>query len=142
MRLGYYVYRCESPVAPFDLVAYKGGQCIRVEVKTVTPHPTAPDFSRPKNDQWDLLAVVADATVFFFEPTTPVLDMRNAFRDYYGLPPSELVELQPCPSAAAYHRHKRRSEACEPCEGFMRQHNHERYKLRKTRAAQSPEGRQ
>jgi hypothetical protein len=63
MRQGYDVYRCESPHAPFDLVAHQNGIMQRVEVKTLnyshTLRPTyAPSFSWPVNDEWDVLIVV------------------------------------------------------------------------------------
>lgn len=55
MSQGFHVYRCESPHAPFDLVAYRDGSLTRVEVKSAN----GPSFSWPTNDEWDLLVVVA-----------------------------------------------------------------------------------
>jgi hypothetical protein len=66
LRQGYYVYRSESPHAPFDLMIYKDGVSQRVEVKSV-PVRLSPDgkdrwvtVSYPRNDEWDLLAFVVD----------------------------------------------------------------------------------
>lgn len=93
MRAGYYVYRCESPNAPFDVVAYRDGQCHRVEVKSVTFTEVshwriAPSFSRPKNDEWDLLVVVGnDAEVFIFAAGTAYEAAKEIIREHYGFAP-------------------------------------------------------
>jgi len=123
MRLGYFVYRCESPSAPFDLVAYRDGRCLRVEVKTISMTKYAPSYTHPVNDEWDLLAVVGQgADVFLFEAGTPGLEIRNALRLHFGYPAlPETKALQPCGTPAAYHRHRARRQApCDPCREAMR----------------------
>lgn len=63
MGLDYKVFRAMSPSSPFDLVAYKDGQCLRVEVKTAKinrPLGVRPAWSIPVHDEWDLLAIVFD----------------------------------------------------------------------------------
>jgi hypothetical protein len=90
MADGYYVFRCESPSAPFDLVAYRDGICHRVEVKSITVKagPCAPTFSWPSNDEWDLLVVVDHVRDRFFRFTRDVAkdDARVAVREAYGFP--------------------------------------------------------
>jgi len=84
---GYYVYRCESPSAPFDLVAYRHGACLRVEVKTLSMkdhQDHAPSFGWPRNDEWDLLIIVGRADVFQFTPDTPKWQARDAIRVHLG----------------------------------------------------------
>lgn len=128
MRLGYHVYRCESPNAPFDLVAYKDGVCKRVEVKTITePKGTlAPGCSFPTNDQWDLFVAVAEDRMFMFEPGITAEEARDHVRRAYGYPPSPRNQqhLAPCGTFAAYTRHMRRKEpACDPCREVSRERN-------------------
>jgi hypothetical protein len=126
MRLGYCVYRCESPHAPFDLVAYRDGRCLRVEVKTLAVSEYAPSFTAPTNSEWDLLALVSRAgEVFLFEPSLNVGEIRAAIRTHFGLPaPAEPRKAeQPCGTVAAYARHIRKQEApCAPCAGARRQY--------------------
>lgn len=124
IRRGYYVYRCESPSAPFDLVAYRDAQCLRVEVKTITFHETktyAPNFATPANDEWDLLVVVGKAAdVFIFEGGTDVRDARNAIRTHFGY--RTIGEPVPCGTYLAYRRHVRLDEEpCLPCREANRQ---------------------
>lgn len=128
MQLGYHVYRSESPAAPFDLVAYRDGVCHRVEVKCVTSTRNSPQFSYPKNDQWDMLAVVIteDSHVFLFEPTMSRLEMRNAVRVHLGFPPAVEPVLQPCGTLAAFERHRRRRQRCEPCRDAMIEYHRQR----------------
>lgn len=127
MRLGYFVYRCESPSAPFDLVAYRDGRCFRVEVKTITISPLdkfAPTFTSPVNDEWDLLAIVGqEADVFLFAAGTPRLEMRNTIRAHFGYPAMpEVRPLRPHGTTAAYSRHFSLKEApCGPCTEAMRE---------------------
>ena len=94
MEAGYYVYRCESPNAPFDLVAYKDGACCRVEVKTITHQQNAgrvPTFKWPTNDEWDLLVVV-DGDVFFLFASGVTPDaVRDHLRRHYGLMAASLA---------------------------------------------------
>lgn len=70
---GYYVFRSQSQHSPFDLVIYRDGQCQRVEVKyaTVLVSHTGRkylSYSKPRNREWDLLAVVLNQQVHTFEP--------------------------------------------------------------------------
>jgi hypothetical protein len=124
MRLGFHVYRCESPTAPFDLVAYRDGRCLRVEVKSVTLKNQHPQFSWPKNAEWDLLVVVGDqADVFLFEPSMARLDIVNAVRVHYGSPTIEDPVRPACGTNAGYARHRRLKEApCHPCAEAMRKY--------------------
>lgn len=98
MRRGFHVFRCESPNAPFDLVAYRDGQCQRVEVKTITftersDWRIAPSFVWPRNDEWDLLLVVgADADVFVFASGTPQEACAGTIRAHYGFAPRLMSE--------------------------------------------------
>lgn len=130
MQLGYHVYRCESPNAPFDLAAYKDGKCVRVEVKTMTePAGTyAPSFSYPKNDEWDLLMVVAHKRIFIFEAGTTAKQARDQIRAAYGFVSTrEPVDLRPCGTPAAYHRHRLRKEPiCDSCRTAMADYGRKR----------------
>lgn len=126
MRLGFSVFRCESPTAPFDLVAYADGQCLRVEVKTLSFQASyAPIVSVPVNDEWDLVAYVGRGSdVFLFEPQPSNEDLRRvvheAVRSHYGYA-ARSATLRPCGTVAAYSRHIRADEApCEPCRAAMR----------------------
>lgn len=121
MRLGYHVFRCESPTAPFDLVAYRDGQCLRVEVKSLSfQQNSAPVVSVPTNDEWDLVAYVGrDADVFVFQPQPSADALRRLVHDrvraHYGFAPRN-YELQPCGTPAAYLRHRKAEEQpCDPC---------------------------
>lgn len=87
LRLGYHVYRCESPHAPFDLVAYRDGQCWRVEVKSISESP-APAFPWPKNDEWDLLLVVGRLGVLMYESSMASGEVIDSVRAAYGFGPS------------------------------------------------------
>lgn len=63
MELGYHVFRSLSASCPCDLIAYKGGELLRVEVKSASimaGKTYNPSFPRPSNDEWDLLVVVSD----------------------------------------------------------------------------------
>lgn len=129
MRLGFYVYRCESPHAPFDLVAYRNGQCLRVEVKTITfPEREAPNFKPPVNDEWDLLVVVGrKSDVFIFESGTSATDARDAIRGHYGFPRLSPPKQISCGTESGYYAHHRRKEpVCSPCMGAARAKNRER----------------
>jgi hypothetical protein len=76
MRQGYYVYRAESPHGPFDLVAYRDGVTLRVEVKSMNWSLTnrergyGPSVTWPTNDEWDLLVVVDHESQVCHEITT------------------------------------------------------------------------
>lgn len=63
MRQGWHVYRCASPHAPFDLIAWSAGTFVRVEVKTSgkPDGATREHFGWPTNDEWDLLIVVTSS---------------------------------------------------------------------------------
>lgn len=101
MAADYYVFRCESPHAPFDLVAYKDGVCHRVEVKSISrvseltpaarqnPDRCAPSFSWPVNDDWDLLIVVdhRQDRILRFTSDMSRDAIRNSVREAYGFPP-------------------------------------------------------
>jgi hypothetical protein len=124
MRLGFHVYRCESPAAPFDLVAYRDGRCLRVEVKTVSykvgpdGKPLfAPTVCMPKNDEWDLLAVVGlDADVFLFEQGATAQEVRNAVRIHFGYDPMGEEFRPPCGTPAGYRWHRSHHvPLCDPC---------------------------
>ena len=135
MTLGYYVYRCESPAAPFDLVAYRDGVCLRVEVKSLSKSKDhlAPGFCAPRNLEWDLLLVVGPDKVFTFERSTSIEEARRQVRVHYGFPPSARTEIQPCGTPAAYSRHRdREEEPCEPCRLAMKA-----YDLARRRAVKS-----
>jgi hypothetical protein len=84
MKAGYYVYRCESPTAPFDLVAYRDGRCLRVEVKSATitneSRQRAPVFGWPRNDEWDLVIIVGSDRMFCFDSDTAWTDARDIMR--------------------------------------------------------------
>jgi hypothetical protein len=126
MRLGYHVYRCESPAAPFDLVVYRAGRCIRVEVKSVTFKGQHPQFSWPKNE-WDLLVVVgAQADVFLFDAATLRPDATNIVRAHYGSPPLPQFLRPECGTLPGYERHRRLRESCDPCWETMRQYHRDR----------------
>jgi hypothetical protein len=113
MRLGFNVFRCESPHAPFDLIAYRDGRFLRVEVKTVSLQKTAPTFAVPKNDEWDLVALVSKATgdVFFFESGATYRVMHDTIRPHLGYPPViDPKPPAPCGTIHGYERHIRRYE--------------------------------
>lgn len=126
-RAGYHVYRAESPSAPFDLVAYRDGQCLRVEVKGIgqqAKEKFAPSFSWPRNSLWDLLAVVGQDRVFFFDSATTVDEARDVLRAHYGHEPLSTVRsLQPCGTLAGYQRHHKHAEsACAECREAQREY--------------------
>lgn len=97
MAAGYYVYRCLAPHAPFDLVAYRDGRCLRVEVKSISYpngffqrdlddviYKQAPTFGWPTNDQWDVLVIVGEDRCFCFDSDTPREDVKATIRKHYG----------------------------------------------------------
>jgi hypothetical protein len=89
MARGFYVYRCESPHAPFDLVAYNRQRMLRVEVKSINDMKGcwAPSVSWPKNDEWDLIiAVGGDGRCIEIESHDRVT-CTNIVRAAYGWPP-------------------------------------------------------
>lgn len=97
LKAGYHVFRSETPSAPFDLVAYKNGKLVGVEVKSLTMKSGenadgvkyAPVFSWPSNGQWDLLIVVAPERVFCFDSKTTQPEARDALRRHYGYVPKD-----------------------------------------------------
>jgi hypothetical protein len=96
MDAGFYVFRCEAPNAPFDLVAYRGGKCLRVEVKSITiktgPEASyAPAIGWPRNDEWDLAVLVAPDRVFCFDAETSWPEARDVIRAHYGFRPAAEV---------------------------------------------------
>jgi hypothetical protein len=89
LRQGYHVYRSMAGTAPFDLVAYRDGVLLRVEVKSATMKPGndryAPCFTWPANEDWDLLLVADDETGKCVEITSHNPSVgRNQFREHYG----------------------------------------------------------
>lgn len=101
MDQGYHVFRCEAPTAPFDLVAYRDGICLRVEVKTGSTHPdrpNSPTFTWPRNDEWDLLVIVSHHAVLQFPAPATYEEVRDAVRVAHGFAPLEpkKVERQAC----------------------------------------------
>jgi hypothetical protein len=63
MGLGYHVFRALAASCPCDLIAYKEGEVLRVEVKSIRYAPTYrynPVFPKPTNEDWDVLAVVTN----------------------------------------------------------------------------------
>jgi hypothetical protein len=63
---GYDVYRSVAPHAGVDLVAIRGVEQLRVEVKTLGKPEKAthlPPFGWPTNDDWDLLLIVGPDVV-------------------------------------------------------------------------------
>lgn len=139
MRAGYFVYRAESPSAPFDLVAYRDGRCLRVEVKGIAPQAReshAPAFTWPRNTSWDLLAVVGADRVFFFDSDTTADEARDTIRAHYGHEPLSAVRsLRPCGTLAGYQRHHKHGEsACEECRAARRKYMLEYREARGTAA--------
>lgn len=131
MRAGYFVYRAESPSAPFDLVAYRDGQCFRVEVKSIVPQAResyAPTFGWPTNTLWDLLAVVGIDRVFFFDSNTTIDEARDVVRSHYGHEPLSVARaVQPCGTTGGYYRHRKRGEAvCPQCRAALRDYSRAR----------------
>lgn len=56
---GYSIYRSVSSVGPFDLLAYKDGEVLRIEVKSLTfGEGGKPSFGYPRHDEYDVLALV------------------------------------------------------------------------------------
>lgn len=91
MERGFYVYRCQSPHAPFDLVAYRpGGPALRVEVKSATVNRRGHVSLRmPPPGHWDLLAVVGrDGAVLTFGPGATYTEVQGAVRSHYGARPA------------------------------------------------------
>lgn len=119
MKAGYHVYRSESPTAPFDLVAYRDGRCLRVEVKSVTEKAVscAPVFGWPRNKEWDLLVAVGLDRVFCFDSDTTWEDARNAIRESYGHQPlgESNVAVRPCGTEPGYKLHLLRNEDPDAC---------------------------
>lgn len=90
MEEGYYVFRCEAPNAPFDLVAYRDGKCVRVEVKTISivkNRANSVVFGWPTNDEWDLLVLVGPSRVMQFAAPATYEQVRDAVRVAHGLEP-------------------------------------------------------
>ena len=89
IRQGYYVFRAIGPHSPFDLVAYRDGHCLRVEVKTVSHRRQGEreyvGFATPANDEWDLLMIVDPQHVFTFTPDVARPQMCAELRHYFGL---------------------------------------------------------
>jgi hypothetical protein len=127
MQQGYYVFRCESPQAPFDLFAYRDGRSLRVEVKSVTVHDNnkyAPTFAWPVNAEWDLLIVAGhEGRIFEFSAGTATEDARDAVRIGYGFPPMKR-KLLPCGTMGAYSRHIAHNEQpCPECREAQREYS-------------------
>ena len=83
MSLGYHVFRALAANCPFDLFAYKDGETLRVEVKSSTYRPDDrynPSFPKPRNDEWDILAIVTHCGTVSLIPFSPDFD---AIKDAY-----------------------------------------------------------
>jgi hypothetical protein len=63
MTRGYYVFRALSPTGPFDLVAFKNGKTLKIEVKTGTSPDSVP---KHRHAAHDTLAVVYRGGVRFY----------------------------------------------------------------------------
>jgi PD-(D/E)XK endonuclease len=91
MRQGWHVFRCESPSCPFDLAAYRNGEFVRVEVKSITwtnRARYAPAIPWPVNDEWDLLIAVDPDTCRCYEITShDPKEGRQVIRTAYGFGP-------------------------------------------------------
>ena len=125
MRLGFHVFRSESPHAPFDLVAYRDGEIMRVEVKTLRQQGTfAPSFTFPRNNEYDVLCLVAPERFFFFDSSLTPDEVRSAVRVAYGLQPVyDNWEYPPCGTTGGAGHHRARGEAvCEACEAAEGSH--------------------
>lgn len=90
---GYHVFRSESPNCPFDLVAYRNGEMLRIEVKTLNrTGPAALSYPRPGNNEWDRLVLVdyESQRVFVIDPdqVTTHHEIYDILRDAYGMPPA------------------------------------------------------
>jgi len=85
---GYHVFRALAPSCPVDLIAYRDNETpLRVEVKSASySAPRSLSFSRPRNDQWDLLIVVGpEGLCVEVEPGTPYYKAVDAVRVAHGL---------------------------------------------------------
>lgn len=80
---GYHVFRALAASCPVDLVAYRGGELLKVEVKTATVRPEtryAPSLPYPTNDEWDLLVVIlSTGQVLTLEPRDTREELRADF---------------------------------------------------------------
>ena len=88
---GYEVFRSVSPHAGADLVAIKGGEVLRVEVKSIgRPRQPGhcPPFGWPVNDDWDLLLIVGPDVVFEFAAGATRAQAAQAIRAHFGLEPT------------------------------------------------------
>lgn len=86
MDEGYYVFRAVAAASPVDLVIYREGVCHRVEVKSATFSSSGVGFTRPRNNEWDLLAIADVDKVFVFGPERSHEDMRDEMRKHYAHP--------------------------------------------------------
>lgn len=87
MAQGWHVFRAESPHAPFDLVGWRDGELLRIEVKTGLSREKAthaPSFAWPVNDDWDLLLVVMPSGECVEIVTHDREAARDAFCERYG----------------------------------------------------------
>jgi hypothetical protein len=71
-RRGFHVFRALSSAAPFDLVAHKDGETLRVEVTTGQYQYHALRYNVQKDNRcnagvFDLLAVMCDGKVYYYE---------------------------------------------------------------------------
>jgi predicted RecB family endonuclease len=71
-KRGFHVFRALSSAAPFDLVAHKDQETLRVEVTTGQYQYKAIRYSPQKDHRcnagiFDLLAVVCDGKVHYYE---------------------------------------------------------------------------
>jgi hypothetical protein len=82
MQKGYSVFRSLSPNSPFDLVAHKGDELLKIEVKTsiVTSEDRPVHLRAVKHSEHDTLALVAP--------------IPTGFKIEY-MPPLELIQSNP-----------------------------------------------
>jgi len=63
---GYSVFRALSPNCPCDLAILKGDKLLKIEVKTTCYSPSgAVVYPKPKNDCYDILALVLDDKIIY-----------------------------------------------------------------------------
>lgn len=71
LKRGYHVYRSLASASPFDLIAYKNGSSIKIEVKTsrLLKNGAYQIISHPHSEH-DILALVVDG-VIVYRPALP-----------------------------------------------------------------------
>ena len=115
---GWSVFRSESPNAPFDLAIYKAGRLLRVEVKTVTTSVGTVLLSWPRNEEWDLLAIVHDTAGWVTDYAAGMSrsEVAGDLRTRLGFGHDTPV-LMPCGATVIHtRRHVERCAACKTSE--------------------------